>query len=338
MESSEVDLPQPPDGDIELRQILAAIVDSSDDAIVSKDLSGIITSWNKGAERLFGYTSGEIIGRPITLLIPEDRQAEEPEILARLRRGERIDHYETVRRRKDGSLVDISISVSPIKAANGVVIGASKIARDITDRRRATEQMNLMLQEMQHRTKNLAVVLEAIARQSAPRGQPAVDAFLEAFLGRVHALLSTGELVVGSSLRQADLRSVLTKVLEPFAPGGVDSRIRIEGPPLLVSERAAGGLALAAHELATNALKYGALMSVSGKVSISWTVQSNADGDQVCIDWKEAGAEAVVSKPGRTGFGSRLIKSAVAGEPGGATELAFEEDGLHCRFRFTVVR
>ena len=95
-------------------QRLASIVQSSDDAIISKDLNGIINSWNRGAERLFGYTSEEVIGKPITILIPPERVDEEPSILARLRRGERIDHYETVRRRKDGSLVDISLSVSPI--------------------------------------------------------------------------------------------------------------------------------------------------------------------------------------------------------------------------------
>jgi PAS domain S-box-containing protein len=115
---------------------LAAIVESSDDAIVSKDLNGIIASWNSGAQRIFGYTPDEIIGQSVTVLIPADRQDEEPQILARLRRGERVDHFETVRRRKDGALLDVSLTISPIKDASGQVIGASKIARDITARRR----------------------------------------------------------------------------------------------------------------------------------------------------------------------------------------------------------
>jgi two-component system CheB/CheR fusion protein len=113
---------------------LAAIIESSDDAIISKDLNGIITSWNAAAERLFGYTQDEIVGQSILTLIPPDRQHEEPRILERIRRGERIDHYETVRRRKDGSLLDISVTVSPLKDQNGQIIGASKIARDITER------------------------------------------------------------------------------------------------------------------------------------------------------------------------------------------------------------
>src|SRR6185312_11682542 len=113
--------------------LLGAIVDSSDDAIVSKNLDGMIMSWNKSAERLFGYTAEEAIGRTVAeLLIPEDRQNEEPNILARLRRGERVDHFESVRRRKDGSLFDVSLTISPVKDGKGTIIGASKIARDIT--------------------------------------------------------------------------------------------------------------------------------------------------------------------------------------------------------------
>ena len=122
-------------------QHLAAIVESSDDAIASKDLDGVITTWNEGAERLFGYSAEEVIDKPVTILIPRERQDEEPGILARIRRGERIEHYETVRRRKDGSLVDISLSVSPIKDARGRIVGASKIARDISDRKKAEAKL-----------------------------------------------------------------------------------------------------------------------------------------------------------------------------------------------------
>jgi PAS domain S-box-containing protein len=119
------------------RHRLAAIVESSDDAIISKDLNGIVTSWNRGAERVFGYTAGEMIGRSITTLIPADHQDEEPQILQRIRRGERIEHYETVRQCKDGSLIDISLTVSPIKDGSGRVVGASKIARNIGERKQA---------------------------------------------------------------------------------------------------------------------------------------------------------------------------------------------------------
>jgi len=116
--------------------LLCAIVDSSNDAIVSKDLNGTITSWNKAAETTFGYTAEEAIGHHITLIVPPDRLDEEADILARIRRGERIEHFDTVRRRKDGTLIDTSITISPIRDARGHIIGASKVARDITEHKR----------------------------------------------------------------------------------------------------------------------------------------------------------------------------------------------------------
>ncbi len=127
--------------DEEAKAKLAAIVESSHDAIVSKNLNGIITSWNGGAERMFGYTAQEAIGQPVTMLMPPDRTSEETGILSRIRRGEKIDHFETIRRRKDGTLLNISLTSSPIIDANGRIIGASKIARDITERRRAEEAL-----------------------------------------------------------------------------------------------------------------------------------------------------------------------------------------------------
>ncbi len=141
-------------------QHLAAIITSSDDAIISKDLNGIVTSWNKGAERLFGYSAEEIIGKPILLLIPADRQSEEPGIIERIRRGERIEHYETIRRRKDGSPIDISLTVSPIRDGTGTVVGASKIARDISERRRADEQLRRQAKHLQ----TLNHVAEVVSR------------------------------------------------------------------------------------------------------------------------------------------------------------------------------
>jgi PAS domain S-box-containing protein len=122
-----------------VRSLLAEVVASSDDAIISKTLDGIITSWNRGAQSMFGYTADEVIGQPVTLLIPPDHLDEEPAILQRLRRGERIDHYETIRRRKDGALLNVSLSVSPMRDVNGTIIGASKIARDVTRQKRAEE-------------------------------------------------------------------------------------------------------------------------------------------------------------------------------------------------------
>ena len=206
-------------------QRLASIVESSDDAIVSKDLNGIITSWNSGAERLFGYRAEEVIGRPITILIPEDRIDEEPEIIGRVRRGERVDHYDTVRRRKDGSLVDISLTVSPLKDANGRIVGASKIARDITERKRAQEQQKLLVHEMKHRIKNSLATVQAIATQTLNQHADERDAFI----ARLHALGNAHDLLTSDTWQTASLQAIVTQALKPFQEQHHE-RIAVEGP------------------------------------------------------------------------------------------------------------
>ncbi|MDQ3917594.1 MAG: PAS domain S-box protein [Acidobacteriota bacterium] len=138
---------------------LSAIIESADDAIISKTLEGVIASWNKGAERIFGYTADEAVGKPITILIPKERQREEPVVLARLRAGERIEHYETQRVRKDGTRIDISLTVSPIRGPEGVIVGASKIARDITDRKRNEEERDRLRREVVEAQQALLVEL-----------------------------------------------------------------------------------------------------------------------------------------------------------------------------------
>ena len=145
---------------------LASIVESSDDAIISKDLDGTVTSWNVGASRIFGYYADEMIGQPITRIIPPELHNEEEEILARLKRGERIEHYETTRVAKDGSRLDISLTISPLRDKHGVVVGASKVARDVTERKRAEKLQRLLIDELNHRVKNTLAMIQAISSQS----------------------------------------------------------------------------------------------------------------------------------------------------------------------------
>jgi PAS domain S-box-containing protein len=167
----------PPDAALHL----AAIVESSDDAIVSKDLNGIITSWNEGARRLFGYSAEEVIGRSITILIPPDRLSEEDLVLSRIRRGDRVEHFDTVRSRKDGTSVNVSLTVSPIRDATGRIIGASKIARDISERIRIGAE----LQALQHRLIGLTMASASIL------GAPNVDAVLSATLDLARDVFSS---------------------------------------------------------------------------------------------------------------------------------------------------
>jgi two-component system CheB/CheR fusion protein len=149
----------------EMQMRLAAVVESSDDAVVTKTLDSIITSWNKGAERVFGYSVDEVIGKPITILIPPNRPDEEAGILARMRRGERIEHYETIRRRKDGVLIDVSLTVSPLRDAEGHIIGASKIARDITAQKKAQDELQRAKDELEKRVFERTASLQETTEQ-----------------------------------------------------------------------------------------------------------------------------------------------------------------------------
>jgi PAS domain S-box-containing protein len=194
----------------------AAVVESSDDAIVTKNLNSIITSWNAGAERVFGYTPEEAIGRPVTILIPSDHADEEAGILERIRRGERIDHYETIRVHKDGRLLNISLTVSPIKDASGKIIGASKIARDITERTQAAAQIKLLAREAEHRTKNILSTVQATLYLTQAEN---VADFKKAVEGRVQALANVHRLFVESRWEGAELRKLVTQELEPYRRG-----------------------------------------------------------------------------------------------------------------------
>jgi PAS domain S-box-containing protein len=249
----------------ETAQRLAAIVESSDDAILAKDLNGTIISWNSGAERLFGYTAHEAIGRPVTMLIPDDRADEEPSILARIRSGERIDHYETVRRRKDGRLVEISLSVSPIRGRGGEIVGASKIARDITERRRAEEQQVLLIREMDHRVKNLFMLASGIVTLSA-RTANTVDELVSAVTSRLMALAQAHALTIqptaetnGNARSEVTLHALIQTMLAPYENGGgAGSRAVVTGTDITIGGNALTSFALLLHEFATNAAKYGA--------------------------------------------------------------------------------
>ena len=155
----------------EVRDRLSALVTSSEDAIISKTLDGIITTWNRAAERMFGYSAAEMIGKSVSLLIPPQQADEEPIILERLRRGERIEHYETVRMKKDGTLFDVSLSVSPIVTSTGTIVGASKIARDITQQR----QIEAALRETDRRKDEfLATLAHELRNPLAPIRQAAL--------------------------------------------------------------------------------------------------------------------------------------------------------------------
>ena len=300
---------------------LASIVEYSDDAIISKNLDGIITSWNRGAERVFGYTADEAIGQPITIVIPQDRQDEERTILTRIRRGERIDHFETVRQRKHGSLIVVSLTVSPVKNAEGKIVGASKSARDITEQKRAQEQIATLAREAEHRSKNLLATVQAtvsLSQSDTPEG------LKQAIEGRILALANVHSLFVETRWIGAELSTIATQELSPYSEKD-EGRVQIDGPQVLLEPNAAQVVAVTLHELATNAAKYGALSVPNGQIGLKWLHE--ADG-RLILHWREIGGPAVKT-PTHQGFGTRVIERTI-GQLKGKARFDWHADGLVC--------
>jgi PAS domain S-box-containing protein len=305
---------------------MASIVESSDDAIVSKDLNGRITSWNKGAERIFGYAADEAVGRSITMVIPADRQNEEVDILARLRRGERVDHFETVRRCKDGSLIVVSLTISPVKDEEGEIVGASKIARDITEQKRSQEQIAALAREAEHRSKNLIASVRAILYLSRSETAEGLKKALE---GRFRALENVNSLFVEARWIGAELSAIAAQELAPYSAGN-HSRIRIDGPPVSLEPNAAQALAITLHELATNAAKYGCLSQATGHLNLTW---HRTDG-RLAIRWMETDGPTV-QKPTHRGFGTRVIEQMIA-QVSGEAEFDWRPEGLICEITIPI--
>jgi PAS domain S-box-containing protein len=306
----------------EMAQRLASIVESSGDAIISKNLDGTITSWNKGAARLFGYAAEEIIGKPAKTLIPPDRQDEDDAIVERVSSGERIEHYETVRLCKDGRSIEISLSISPIRNAQGKIVGVSKIARDISERKRSDAHIAILAREAEHRARNVLATVQATVRLSQ---SDTPEGLKQAIEGRLRALANVHTLFVQSRWRGAELRSLITQELSPYCQDG-ETRVRIEGPDLFLEPNTAQTIAVTLHELATNAAKYGALSVPEGYVQIGWSRE--ADG-QLAIRWTESDGPAV-KPPAREGFGTRVMKSMIGGQSKGEIRFDWREQGLAC--------
>jgi PAS domain S-box-containing protein len=312
------------DADIQLAR-LASIVSTSNDAIISKTLDGRITSWNAGATRIFGYTASEMIGQPITRIIPSELHGEEREILARLSRGEMIDHYETVRVAKDGRKLDISLTVSPLRDPHGTIIGASKIARDVTERRQFEIQQRLLVDELNHRVRNTMATVQAIATQSLARAPQPQD-FVQGFTGRLHALAKAHSLLTETHFQNADIDHLIRE--QVLLSGNDDKRISALGPRILLDAQLALHLGMVLHELATNARKHGALSVPEGRLEINWEIHSEP-GRSLVLSWREWGGPPV-TVPESYGFGMSLIERTLKSH-GGETRIQFAANGIACQ-------
>lgn len=302
---------------------LAAIVDSSFDAIISKDINGIIESWNAAAERLFGYLPSEAIGQPVLMLIPENRYEEEVDIISRIRRGERVETFETMRLRKDGVLIPVSLTVSPIKNSRGEIIGASKIARDISALKESERKIRLLLREVNHRVKNQFAVLLSMIRETRKRtDDPEEFEFL--IRERIIALSKSHDLLVSSEWVGASVFDLVEEHLKPF---GHEEQVTLSGPMLTLLPNSVQYLGMAFHELATNSTKYGALSGNAGRITVSWQVVVGASGErEFSLAWEETS----VPKPGRgnsRGFGTVVLQR-VAPQSVGGTAIYERQAGF----------
>jgi PAS domain S-box-containing protein len=266
---------KPPTRDESAAQLLQAIVDSSDDAIISKDLNSIITSWNKSAERLFGYTEAEAVGKPITILIPSDRLDEEPQILARIRSGERVDHFETVRLRKDGRLLDISLTIWPVKDHAGAIVGASKIARDISERRKADADLRRANRDLEqfafsasHDLQEPLRTVNIFSELLTQRYSDKLDGQAMEFLGHIRKSATQMETLVRDLLSFAqvtkfdvipettDANEALSKALADLDRAIKESNGRVTADPLPAVSMHGRHLQQVFQNLVANAIKY----------------------------------------------------------------------------------
>jgi PAS domain S-box-containing protein len=226
----------------------------------------------------------------------------------------------------------------PVRDQKGGIVEWVGTLHDIHERKIESEKRELMVGELRHRMKNLITVIEALAKNSRRREEdtPAVQEFLKRFLGRLHALAAAADLLLAGNREAIDANAVVRATLVPFDEEK-SSRIRISGPDLRLSEDLGGGLALAVHELATNALKYGALSVTGGTISLTWTVAPGIEGDDVVFEWKEQGGPPP-EPPTREGFGNRVIKSVTSREKTGSVTIEYPPDGVYCRIAYVKPR
>lgn len=318
----------------EARARLAAIIDSSQDAVIGHAFDGLITNWNAGAGRIFGFTADEAIGKPLSILLPENQADEVPQVLEKLKRGERVEHFEINRIRKDGMQIDVSLTISPIKNASGKMIAASTIAREFTERKLAEDHKSLLIAELDHRVRNTLMIVTSLIAQTVKTTE-SPEAFADSIEGRIQALSRVHGLLTQSNWDRADLRDVVLGELVPYCAENKEN-ITVGGKEnVVLTQKATLTLAMALHELATNAAKYGALSTLKGRVEVKWSVANTREEPRLSIEWIETGGPRV-KPPVRRGFGSHLIEGTVTNQLHASVEQDFRPEGVRCRIEFPL--
>lgn len=303
----------------------ASVTNAAHDALISIDPAGMIETWNPGAERLFGYSASEAIGTHARLLSSPEQYDEQTAMLAEVGAGRTVGPLDAMRRRRDGSNVEVSLSMSPVVASDGRVIGIVKAAQDVSERKRLERRQALLAKELVHRGKNQLAVIASIVRATL-RSTPDPKTFTDALIGRLQSLAAAQDILVAQQWECADLSEVARAQLLPYLDHDL-SRIRLEGPRVVLPAEYAVPIGLALHELATNAAKYGALSTPHGCISLQWTLARTAAATETLdLSWREMDGPPVAT-PVRRGFGSTLIDHCV---PGAEVSRRYEPSGLVC--------
>lgn len=316
------------------RAHLAAIVHSSEDAILSHDLEGKITSWNRGAQNIYGYVEDEMIGEQMTKLLAANQADEWPVYLARLRAGESISDLDVTRKAKHGREVQVSLKISPIRDEARQIVGASAVARDISERKLAEKRTQLLMAELDHRVRNILAVVRSVVTQTlAAREAP--ESICQDVEGRIAAIARAQTLLTRSGTFEGSLRKLIESELAPYRTRSNILVTAHTNETVWLTSGASLSLSLAFHELATNAAKYGALSSPDGQLDVSWHVASTDGKAEVKIRWVERGKPRV-SPPSKPGFGSSLIERGLAHRLEAIVQRDFLESGMHCLISFTL--
>lgn len=307
---------------------LSALVATSGDAIMSVAPDGAILTWNAAAERLLGYKADEIIGKSKKMLVPGNRSDEFEKERNAVMAGEAL-RFETVRRRRDGSLVDVSINSSPIKGPDGSITAMSSIIHDISDRKASEAHIHMLMRELAHRSKNQIAVIQAIAGQTSRTASSRED-FAKRFGDRLRGLATSYDLLTAQDWKGVKLIDLVSHQLDLFTDSR-STQIAIEGDDTVqINSTYAEAIGLALHELATNAVKYGAWSVPTGKVTVSWTVERSEEGATLTLIWSERGGPAV-EPPSRKGFGTTITERMVGRSVNGAATIEYAPEGVTWR-------
>ena len=309
---------------------MAAVAVASHDALFGTTPDGVVETWNAAAERLFGYQASEMIGQHVSILAETTDREEQLALMRRAQNSDAVGPYDARRLRKDGSFIDVSISLAPVKASDGTVTSLSVAIHDISDRKEWEARQRLMTRELAHRIKNSFAVLQGILR-STLRTSRNPEEFAEAFSGRLQSLAAAQDVLIENNWKGAELGALARRQLAAYLLED-DNRIDITGPAVNLPAEYAAPLGLIFNELATNATKYGALSVPTGNVQLFWTTERVAQFKlKIFLTWRERGGPAIAT-PGPRGFGSTLIEKSLADAK---VESLFETEGLTCKIELT---